>query len=214
MRGSRVCAGGIAGVVAIDGTGRVCAQVSTDKPQPIPIWQRESQGRACCRNAYRITATPARHWGARMFKDTHRGFGGYVTRVGERADDLSLGRHGLFWRVRGDRAAIAAGDCAAADWRLFSRQLSRGAYEPGGGAAGFRGFEGGRHDSDALRDISLGREPMDEPLQRLLRAAERAGVDECVVALAEGESWMEQNADAGTGISSARSSIRAKANAI
>jgi L-ascorbate metabolism protein UlaG (beta-lactamase superfamily) len=25
-----------------------------------------------------VTATPARHWGARMFKDTHRGFGGYV----------------------------------------------------------------------------------------------------------------------------------------
>ena len=25
-----------------------------------------------------ITATPAKHWGARMFKDTHRGFGGFV----------------------------------------------------------------------------------------------------------------------------------------
>ncbi len=36
----------------------------------------------------------------------------------------------------------------------------------------------------------LGREPMDEPLPRLLRAAERAGVDESVVALGEGESWM------------------------
>jgi L-ascorbate metabolism protein UlaG (beta-lactamase superfamily) len=36
----------------------------------------------------------------------------------------------------------------------------------------------------------LGREPMDEPLPRLLRAAERAGVSESVVGLAEGESWM------------------------
>ena len=25
-----------------------------------------------------LTATPAKHWGARMFKDTHRGFGGYA----------------------------------------------------------------------------------------------------------------------------------------
>jgi L-ascorbate metabolism protein UlaG (beta-lactamase superfamily) len=25
-----------------------------------------------------VTATPARHWGARLFHDTHRGFGGYV----------------------------------------------------------------------------------------------------------------------------------------
>ena len=36
----------------------------------------------------------------------------------------------------------------------------------------------------------LGREPMDEPLPRLIRAAERAGVGERVVALGEGESWM------------------------
>lgn len=27
-----------------------------------------------------VTATPCRHWGARMFRDTHRGFGGYALR--------------------------------------------------------------------------------------------------------------------------------------
>lgn len=27
----------------------------------------------------RVTHTPAKHWGARMFNDTHRGFGGYST---------------------------------------------------------------------------------------------------------------------------------------
>ena len=37
----------------------------------------------------------------------------------------------------------------------------------------------------------LGRKPMDEPLPRLLRAAMRAGVQEQVMALDEGESWME-----------------------
>lgn len=30
----------------------------------------------------RITMTPCRHWGARMFKDTHRGYGGYVVESG------------------------------------------------------------------------------------------------------------------------------------
>jgi hypothetical protein len=35
----------------------------------------------------------------------------------------------------------------------------------------------------------LGREPMEEPLPRLLGAAERAGLGERVVALGEGESW-------------------------
>jgi L-ascorbate metabolism protein UlaG (beta-lactamase superfamily) len=36
----------------------------------------------------------------------------------------------------------------------------------------------------------LGREPMDEPLPRLMRAAEAADVEDCVHPLAEGESWL------------------------
>ena len=36
----------------------------------------------------------------------------------------------------------------------------------------------------------LGREPMDEPLPRLMRAAEAASVEDCVHPLAEGESWL------------------------
>jgi L-ascorbate metabolism protein UlaG (beta-lactamase superfamily) len=36
----------------------------------------------------------------------------------------------------------------------------------------------------------LGREPMDEPLPRLMRAAEAADVEERVHPLAEGESWL------------------------
>ncbi|HEY4011639.1 MAG TPA: hypothetical protein VGM11_15900, partial [Acidobacteriaceae bacterium] len=36
----------------------------------------------------------------------------------------------------------------------------------------------------------LGREPMDEPLPRLMRAAEKARVDDRVHPLAEGESWL------------------------
>jgi hypothetical protein len=38
----------------------------------------------------------------------------------------------------------------------------------------------------------LGREPMDEPLPRLMRAAGKAGVADRVMPLAEGESWIER----------------------
>ncbi|HKR27539.1 MAG TPA: MBL fold metallo-hydrolase, partial [Acidobacteriaceae bacterium] len=38
----------------------------------------------------------------------------------------------------------------------------------------------------------LGREPMHEPLPRLLVAAARAGLRDQVMALGEGESWLEQ----------------------
>src|SRR5437660_1580284 len=31
---------------------------------------------------FNITHTPSRHWGARMLRDFHRGYGGYVIRTG------------------------------------------------------------------------------------------------------------------------------------
>ena len=41
------------------------------------------------------TMTPCKHWGARMFKDTHRGYGGYC--VSDGTDyGVSLRRYGLF----------------------------------------------------------------------------------------------------------------------
>ncbi len=42
-------------------------------------WQTKSIG------GLEITMTPCKHWGARFFKDTHRGFGGYVIRGGGHA---------------------------------------------------------------------------------------------------------------------------------
>ena len=91
-----------------------------DREHLIPIEHGQIPPRPVWQESVTITATPARHWGARMFKDTHRGFGGYVIASKMRSDDLPLGGFGLFRRVRGDRAAVAAGDCAAADWRVFS----------------------------------------------------------------------------------------------
>jgi hypothetical protein len=44
----------------------------------------------------------------------------------------------------------------------------------------------------------LGREPMDEPLPRLLTAAERAGVRNRIHPLAEGQSWLGPEAKAGS----------------
>jgi L-ascorbate metabolism protein UlaG (beta-lactamase superfamily) len=40
----------------------------------------------------------------------------------------------------------------------------------------------------------LGREPLDEPLSRLLQAAAAAGVSNRVVPLGEGESWIASEA--------------------
>jgi L-ascorbate metabolism protein UlaG (beta-lactamase superfamily) len=142
----------------------------------------------------RVTLTPAKHWGARMFNDTHRGFGGYVI------EDV----RGTSPRVyhSGDSAYFGGfreiGERLSPDIAL----LPIGAYYPDS----YRGVHTSPEEAlqaflDLRADVMvpmhyntfrLGREPMDEPLPRLMAAAEKAGVSEKVVALGEGASWVER----------------------
>lgn len=133
-----------------------------------------------------ITMTPCKHWGARLFKDTHRGFGGYVIRGGG---------HALYH----------SGDTAYFDgFRMIGQRLKPevallpiGAYRPDS----YRGVHTcpeealqGFLDLGARRMIPmhygtfrLSQEPMEEPVQRLLAAARQAGVAGSVCVLPEGE---------------------------
>ena len=141
-----------------------------------------------------ITLVPARHWGARMFNDTHRGFGGYVLEPA----------NGPTMYHSGDTAYF--GGFAEIGRRLHPEiaLLPIGAYFPDS----YRSVH--TSPEEALRafldlnadvmipmhynSFRLGREPMDEPLPRLLQAASRAGVRDRVVPLAEGESWASEQA--------------------
>ena len=133
-----------------------------------------------------ITMTPAQHWGARMIRDTHRGFGGYVLRHGDQSVYHS-GDSGYFpgFGEIGRRLAPAVA------------LLPIGAYNPDG----FRRVH--TSPEDALRafidlgaglmipmhygSFRLSMEPFDEPLPRLLEAARRAKLGDRVIALDEGE---------------------------
>ncbi len=150
-------------------------------------WWESSQLDA---SGIRVTATPAQHWGARLFNDTHRGFGGYVLQA--------PGAHTLYH----------SGDTAYFDgFREIGRRLQPqvallpiGAYFPDSYRAVHTSPE------EALRafldlgadtmipmhynTFRLGREPMTEPLPRLLQSAEKAGVRGRVLPLLEGESWL------------------------
>ena len=135
----------------------------------------------------KVTATPARHWGARMFSDTHRGFGGYVL------------------EARGAESVYHSGDTAYfGGFAEIGRRLSPkialqpiGAYFPDSYRSvhtspeeALQGFvDVGAETMVPMHynTFKLGREPMEEPLARLLVAAERAGVLGKVEALGEGE---------------------------
>ena len=133
-----------------------------------------------------ITMTPAAHWGARFYRDTHRGYGGYVVRSGSQSLYHS-GDTGYF-------------DGFAQIGKRLAPQLALlpiGASNPNS----FRNIHAS--PEDALRAfVDLGSrwmvpmhygtfrltgEPAEEPLQRLLAAADKAGLSSQIRVLEEGE---------------------------
>jgi L-ascorbate metabolism protein UlaG (beta-lactamase superfamily) len=131
-----------------------------------------------------VTATPAKHWGARVIRDVHRGYGGYC---------LS-GGHSIYHS--GDTAYFSG-------FREIGQRLNPdvallpiGAYQP----ESFRNVH--TSPEDALRAFTdlgarhmipmhfgtfkLSQEPVDEPVKRLLSGALRLGITERVQVLEEG----------------------------
>jgi L-ascorbate metabolism protein UlaG (beta-lactamase superfamily) len=131
-----------------------------------------------------IEATPARHWGARMLTDAHRGYGGYL-----------LERDGVRVLFAGDTAYTDQLTPLGRHRRIDLAILPIGAYDPW--IANHASPEEAWRMFRALgatyllpihhSTFRLSREPTAEPLERLLEAA---GSDAWrVVARSVGETW-------------------------
>ncbi|MGO8796118.1 MAG: MBL fold metallo-hydrolase [Candidatus Sulfotelmatobacter sp.] len=132
-----------------------------------------------------VTHVPSRHWGARIIKDSHRGYGGYV---------LKAGKHSVYH----------AGDTAYFEgFREIGRRLSPevallpiGAYnpssyrhvhaDPADAARGFLDLKARWMVPMHYGTFRLSHEPVDEPLQLLEREARAAGIEDRVVVMEEG----------------------------
>jgi L-ascorbate metabolism protein UlaG (beta-lactamase superfamily) len=133
----------------------------------------------------RIVHTPSNHWGARILRDMHRGFGGYLVQGG-----------GSSLYHAGDTAYFGG-------FREIGRRLAPeiallpiGAYHP----ASYRNVHTNPEDAvQAFLDLGaqwlvpmhygtfrLSQEPMEEPLQFLAQEAREHGVQDSVLALEEG----------------------------
>ena len=137
-------------------------------------------------NGLSVTSVPANHWGARVLRDMHRGYGGYVIRSRQ---------HSIYH----------AGDTA---WFNGFRDIGRrlhpevallpiGAYDP----PAYRNNH--TNPEDAVRafldlgsrwmvpmhygSFRLSHEPIDEPLRFLQSEARAAGIQDRVLALNEGD---------------------------
>lgn len=164
-----------------------------DRARLISI-RNESPAAATAQESMTITATPARHWGARLFKDTHRGFGGFVIETangptiyhsGDTAYFDGFGEIGR--RLQPEIALLPIGAYFPDSYRAVHTS-------PEEALQAFVDLKADVMIPMHYGTFRLSREPMDEPLARLLSAAKRAGLEKRVDALAEGESWV------GTGI--------------
>ncbi len=133
----------------------------------------------------RVTATPAKHWGARVIRDMHRGYGGYC---------LNGGGHSIYHS--GDTAYFGGFHEIGRRLDPDVALLPIGAYHP----ENFRAVH--TSPEDALRAFAdmgsrhmipmhfgtfkLSQEPIDEPVKRLLSGARRLGVSDRVHVLEEG----------------------------
>ena len=132
-----------------------------------------------------VTHTPSRHWGARVIRDVHRGYGGFVLRSGS---------HSVYHA--GDTAYFDGFSEIGARLRPDLALLPIGAYHP----ASFRNVHTSPEDAlQAFRDLGarwmipmhygsfrLSYEPVDEPIQRLLSGSRKEGIADKICVLEEG----------------------------
>jgi L-ascorbate metabolism protein UlaG (beta-lactamase superfamily) len=178
-RATRIKSGRTPLLIVPDNVTDLVFDLGFDRVVELGWWQQFQLGEVL------VTATPAKHWGARVIRDVHRGYGGYC---------LSGGGHSIYHS--GDTAYFSG-------FREIGQRLNPdvallpiGAYQP----ESFRNVH--TSPEDALRAFTdlgarhmipmhfgtfkLSQEPVDEPVKRLLSGALRLGITDRVQVLEEG----------------------------
>jgi L-ascorbate metabolism protein UlaG (beta-lactamase superfamily) len=160
--------------------GNLVHDLGFQRVHELDYWEKMTHG------PLEITLTPCHHWGARLLHDSHRGFGGFHIRIG-------------------DRSIFHCGDTAYFDGFTEIGQrcpieialLPIGAYDPPSGR------EVHMNPEEAIRafqelgaqklipmhygSFRLSYEPVHEPPERLLVEAARLSLDEKVCIMREGQ---------------------------
>ncbi len=168
-------------IIVPKGVGGVVKRCGFGQVVELEIWQRAQF------KDLHITLTPARHWGARMIHDTHRGFGGYLISSKERTL-FHCGDSSLFdgFTEIGKRAGI---DLALMPIGAYQAPSGRPVHMNPEEALDAFQMLGAAHMVPMHHDtFPLGGEPIHEPAERLLRATVERQLEDRVRILHEGES--------------------------
>src|SRR3954454_18613227 len=132
-----------------------------------------------------ITHVPSRHWGARVLRDAHRGYGGYVLRAGKHsvyhAGDTAYfsGFREIGMRLAPQLALLPIGAYNPPQFRNVHTS-------PGDATRAFLDLNSRWMGPMPYGSFHLPHEPMEEPLQLLEQEARRAGIEDKVLVLPEG----------------------------
>jgi L-ascorbate metabolism protein UlaG (beta-lactamase superfamily) len=132
-----------------------------------------------------VTHVPSRHWGARILKDSHRGYGGYVLRD-QRHSVYHAGDTAYFngFREIGQRLSPQV---ALLPIGAYNPPTFRNVHaDPGDAMRGFLDLNARWMVPMHYGTFRLSHEPMDEPLQLLEKEAKSAGTEDRVIVLQEG----------------------------
>jgi L-ascorbate metabolism protein UlaG (beta-lactamase superfamily) len=142
-----------------------------------------------------ISFTPARHWGARYVHDVHRGFGGFLLRQPE--VEALTGGAGTTVYHSGDSAYFDGFHEIGQRHPIDVALIPIGAYRPVSGRgvhmtpeeslAAFRDLGAKRMVPMHYGTYPLTREPLDEPLDRLMLASSASGIRHLIDVLEPGE---------------------------
>jgi L-ascorbate metabolism protein UlaG (beta-lactamase superfamily) len=132
-----------------------------------------------------VTHVPSRHWGARIVRDVHRGYGGYVVRSGAQsiyhAGDTAYfdGFHEIGERLKPQVALLPIGAYHPDSFRKVHTS-------PEDAVQGFLDLGARWMVPMHYGTFRLSYEPVDEPVERLKADAKRRGIERKICVLEEG----------------------------
>jgi L-ascorbate metabolism protein UlaG (beta-lactamase superfamily) len=143
-------------------------------------WWKNSQ-----HGSLSVTHVPSRHWGARILKDAHRGYGGFVLKAGEHsvyhAGDTAYfpGFSEIGRRLAPELALLPIGAYNPAQYRDVHT-------DPADATRAFLDLRSRWMVPMHYGSFRLSHEPVDEPLQLLDQEARSAGIEDRVLVMEEG----------------------------
>ena len=167
-------------IVVPENVGNLVHGLGFNRVHELQRWESMQLG------SLKITLTPAQHWGARVFHDRHRGFGGFLIEY-EGRTIYHCGDSAWFegFTEIGRRSAI---DIALLPIGAYDAPTGRDVHmNPEEALRAFQDLGAGLMIPMHYGTFRLGFEPLEEPPDRLLGHARSLGLDEKIRILREGE---------------------------